>query len=316
MTGIDVLGNTAYVVSQYGRTVSSVNLSTGVSTIIAGSNGLAGEPLTGAIGSNIRYTFVTQCRLSSSGSNLYILEQGFNILTVLNLNTFTNSNYSGGIYYAYDFCIDRTNTFAYFAGVGTNNIRQLNLSTSGGVDLLVASGQINIMGITTDNNSNLYFGVHTTQTICKYNIPTSTVTTIAGQSNNGGSADGPYGINKINLVYINNRTSKLIYHSNANVLYLGDGGSIKIIDLNSPSYTVTTVLSNTAYSITGLTIVNNRLYYTVNQGDTVSYMFSIPILMTPTGPTNGILYPASTNWSGNSALSILYAQTSNSWALY
>jgi hypothetical protein len=280
-------------------------LTTGAGTIVAGSNLLTGVLSNGDSGTNIRYSRAQQCKFNSDGTKLYVLDQGNNILSTLSISSYVNSNIIVGVSYSYDFCIDPTYTYIYYTGYLASAVIRYKISDQTTSNYPTTTYPL---GITVDNSSNLY--VFTNATLLKINTQTGVNTIIAGTGTSG-SIDGPLGISRINIDY----TSKIIYNSNNNSLYWGEANYIRHLDLNSSSYNVTKVTANLANTVLGMAVQSNTLYYTTYSPTTI---YSVPISspITPAGPTNGILYPAATNWSGNSALSILYAPTSNTWALY
>ena len=91
------------------------------------------------------------------------------------------------------------------------------------------------------------------------------------------------------------------------------------VPLTNASYGNTYVFTTTVTPTFSFITLSYPFYVYVKNAHTSSIPVTVSnagVNYTPTGPTSGALYPAASNWTGNSALTILYGSASNTWALY
>jgi len=298
-TSIAVYGSNAYITSATNFIIYTINIYTGAFTIIAGSNGLSGNPANATVGNAIRFYGPRSCIIDPTGTTLYLCDDGN--YTFASLNTITNTltviaTSVLGTVQPYNFCIDPTFTYVYaaetgptfknhvvsrttIAGTGRTVIAGV-LSTSGSTDGIGAAARFNNPTYITMDTSNLYVCDMSNYTIRQINLANSNVTTIGGILNTRTQLDGPLKTSTFS------NPQPIIYSAAKNVLYIGDVGRICELDLSTSNYTVRTVVSSSQFTtINGFTIQSNLLYYTTSSNIIGYYTMHTQAA----GPTNGTI---------------------------
>ena len=263
---IDSLGANLYVVDTGHHAVRRINLSTMyVSTIAGGVGGMAdgfGRKgiLSGPFGVNIdqaganlyitpslrvlrRYNLAASTLYSMAGSvsNAASASNGF--LSNIGFNGMFNAiPDAGGNVYVSDYYGWRLR-YITSNGIGTTVIGSNNGFADGPGATATVVPNYSIMDSTY---TNIYIADPTNHRIRRYNIATSTVTTVVGNGN-AASIDGLGGGTRFNFP-----VGMIIDSANANI-YIGDSGNNRIRRLNLATSTVTTYAGNgTGNAIDGI----------------------------------------------------------------
>jgi sugar lactone lactonase YvrE len=263
---IDSLGANLYVVDTWNHAVRRINLSTMyVSTIAGGVLGSADGVgrkgiISGPFGVNIdqaganlyiapsqrvlrRYNFATSTlhSMAGSASNAASASNGF--LSNIGFNGMFNAiPDAGGNVYVSDYYGWRLR-YITSNGIGTTVIGSNNGFADGPGATATVVPQHSIMDSTY---TNIYIADPGNNRIRRYNIATSTVTTVVGNGN-AASIDGLGGGTRFNFP-----TAMIIDSANANI-YIGDNNNNRIRRLNLATSTVTTYAGNgTGNAIDGI----------------------------------------------------------------
>jgi len=208
----------------------------GIVSTIAGTAGTTAR--VDGNGTAARFKTLSNIVINSTATSLYLHDDNYIRTVDLASGNYTvsTSPYTDS---AYGLCIDPTNTYLYVATYYGNTVVRVTISSW--ATSVIASGFTNPTSICIDSiGSNLYVADFNAHRIKQIRIATSTVTTIVGNGTSTWNGDG-----NGTSVQLANPLNVTINASNT-ALYITQYYSIRMIELVSGNYTVTTIEGTTA----------------------------------------------------------------------
>ena len=196
------VSNTNILASPPAGYLVAINLSTGVSTLIAGSTTLGA--FTNATGTSARFDYIYGICFDVAKANILICDRGNTAIRNYNISTGAVTTYSVGV--AFPSFIASDSLGNYYATSGSALYKIV-----GGTATTFSTGFTYVLGVTVDSYNNIY--VSDIVNNCIYFInPAGTLSTYSGTAGTSGTQDSLYassltvlapyvGINKSNAQY-------------------------------------------------------------------------------------------------------------------